>query len=136
MKRVEIALSLLLLVAGCVPDSEPASLAGPGLRKTGSKGAIWKNGQEVELTGTIWPSKGGTTYYIDADEGGAHLKSEAIAKLKRGTTVWVKGVVEYVHFPRPKDYYNDQGGTNYAMVFPQTLCCVNVAEFKVIGKTP
>ena len=137
MKRIGIALSIVLFVGGCVSDSEPASRAKPGSPKTVSTGRVWKNGQEVELSGTIWPSKGGTKYYIKGDEGNsAHLKSDAMAKLRVGTRVWVKGVVEYVHFPRPKDYYNDQGGVNYAMLLPQTLCYINVSEFKVIEKTP
>jgi hypothetical protein len=127
MKAIGMVFCVVLILSGCVADSEPT----PQDAKRESPDRVWKNGQEVELTGTIWPSKGGTKYYIKGDDGkSAHLRSGQIAKLKLGTKIWVKGVVEYVHFPASKN-----PNERVAMERPQTLCYITVSKFRVI-ETP
>ena len=129
MKAIALALCIVLILSGCVSDSQPVSQRAPQNARKTAPDRVWKNGQEVVLTGTIWPSKGGTKYYIKGDHGdSAHLRSEAIAKLTRGTRIWIKGVVEYVHFPAPEDPDKYRG----SMELPQTLCYISVSEFKVI----
>jgi len=89
----------------------------------------WTNGQEVEITGTIWPSKGiGTKFYIKGEDGNTcHMRNKEIGRLKQGARIWAKGKVEYVHYPAPKNPA-EQG----AMELPQTLCYLNMSEFRIL----
>jgi archaemetzincin len=91
----------------------------------------WKQGQVVEVTGKIHPSKADVKYFIEGDDGSdAHLKSEAIGKLKAGTRVWVRGAVEYVRHEAPSDYDSKK----YGVALPWTFCYIQVTEFKVLDE--
>ncbi len=97
----------------------------------------WKQGETVELTGTIYPSKGGVgKHYIDGAKGSAHLRSADIDKVVSGTTLWVKGTVEYVHYERPDDYYAPNGSSRYSAMLPQTICSIHVDAFKILEWPP
>lgn len=92
----------------------------------------WDTGQEVELVGVIWPSKspGGAKFHIRcSDNRNPHLISDKIDQLnlKRGTTLWVKGNIEYIRYDRPKTDTKLQ-----VFVYPQTVCYLHVKDFKII----
>ncbi|MCG2711416.1 MAG: hypothetical protein L6416_03720 [Candidatus Omnitrophica bacterium] len=130
MKIILIYFILLIFLTGCNSDTSEYSeiqLRSNLHSSDNSSSTVWQNGQEVEITGTILPSKGGTKYYIKGDNGNsAHLKSEEIAKLDIGTRIWVKGIVEYVHFPT-----SENSDEKIAMVLPQTLCYINVSKYEI-----
>jgi len=95
--------------------------------------ARWQAGEVVELTGTISPSRADARCSIRTKDGrSAHLRIKTAGRLKMGARLYVKGSVEYVHYPRPADYFNEKGGTNYGIQFPQTFCYINVTDFKIL----
>ena len=89
---------------------------------------LWRHGQEVELTGTLCPSRRGTKYCIKADDrNAAHLRSREIDELKAGTRVRVKGTIRYVRIPSFMSSIESREPMRYQMV-----CHLEVAEFEVL----
>jgi len=92
------------------------------------------DGKQIEVTGTIWPSRAQAKFFIKSDDkrSSVHLRmdEETLKELSTGDRIFVKGRVECIHYPRPKDYYNDSGGTNYGVMLPQTFCYLNVIEMR------
>jgi archaemetzincin len=120
--KPEVEMYEKLLAA--IEEKPAAAPGGPGEQK-------WKQGQVVEVTGKIHPSKADVKYFIEGDDGSnAHLKSEAISKLKVETKVWVKGAVEYVRHEAPPDY----DPKKYGVRLPLTFCYIQVTEFKVLDE--
>ena len=92
----------------------------------------WEAGQEIERVGKIWLSKsiGGNRYHIRCDDRrNPQLVSSKLDQLKlpQGTPIWVKGNIEYKHYERPKSSSDPS-----CFVFPQTICFLNVTDFRTI----
>ena len=129
MKSIAIFVILVALLVGCQDERKTE----PQQRLTAQSQSEWKEGDVVELTGIIYPAKTDVKYFIETDDGrGAGIRSEAIDKLEAGTRVWVKGKIEYVHVPKPKDYENPNGTVNYGVKLPQTFCYIKVSDFEIL----
>ena len=91
-----------------------------------------KNGQTVEITGLIYPSKADARFYIKTKDGNiAHIKSGTdIDILEVETALWVRGTIEYIQYERPQDYDEKQ----YGVKFPQTICYITVEYFKILDR--
>lgn len=85
----------------------------------------WGHGEWVTITGTLWPSRAHTKYYINTDDGrSANLRGEQIDKLKPGSTVTLSGRVEFVNS------YGTAGASDVA--HNQTYFFIDVQKFKVV----
>ncbi len=85
----------------------------------------WTSGEEVQLSGTIWPSRAYTKYYIDTDDGkSAHLKSDLIDKLEAGTRLYLTGTVEYI------DTFGTAGAS--MVQHSQTYFFVKVTDYEIL----
>ncbi|MBU1170435.1 MAG: hypothetical protein KKD44_12800 [Proteobacteria bacterium] len=86
----------------------------------------WSHGEKLSISGTIWPSAARTKYYITTIDGkSAHLKGDAIDRLKPGTKVMLHGRVEYVNS------FGTAGASDVAHT--QTFFYVNVSDYKIIN---
>ncbi len=140
MKATWLTLCLLVLVAlaGCGSrthrSAETAVSAEPVKAVASADAPKWQEGEVVELTGTIWPARSDAPFFLRREDGdGPHLRSGLPEGLTTGTRIRVKGTVHYVHYPRPKDYYNESGGVNYGVAFPQTFCYLDAVEYEVLA---
>ena len=90
----------------------------------------WENGQEVAISGVIYPSKANARFYLQTEDGaGVHIKQGTdIDVLETGTKLRVKGMIEYVPYDKPEDYDEKQ----YGVKFPQTICYIAVEEFTIL----
>jgi hypothetical protein len=90
----------------------------------------WENGQEIAISGVIYPSKANARFYLQTEDGrGAHIKHGTdIDILEAGTKLRVKGTIEYVPYEKPEDYDEKQ----YGAKFPQTICYIAVEEFTIL----
>lgn len=132
MKHIGIII-IVALLAGCQHEKNTR----PQEQSTAKFPSEWKQGDVVELTGSIHPARTDAKYFIETADGrGVSIRSDAIDKLGAGTTLWVKGKIEYVHYPKPKDYDNDRGGVNYGVRFPQSICYLRVSEYKELNPQP
>jgi len=89
----------------------------------------WENGQEVAISGVIYPSKANARFYLQTEKGaGVHIKHGTdIDILEAGTKLRVKGTIEYVPYEKPEDYDEKR----YGVKFPQTICYIKVEEFSI-----
>ena len=133
MKYAVIIMVFVALLAGCQHKNN----AQPQEQSTASSGSEWKQGDVVELSGKIHSARTDAKYFIRTSDGrGVSIRSEAIDKLDAGTELWVKGKIEYVHHPKPKDYREEKVGedkirVSHGVTFPQTICYINVMEHKI-----
>ncbi|MBN1254673.1 MAG: hypothetical protein JXA50_05305 [Deltaproteobacteria bacterium] len=129
MKIISIlAIVIVVFAFGC--NNQEQTRGDSPLPAGGSK--KWKNGQAVEITGLIYPSKANARFYIETKDGKvAHIKSGTdIDILEVETALWVRGTIEYVQHERPQDYDEKQ----YGVKFPQTICYISVEDFKILDK--
>ena len=93
----------------------------------------WENGQEIAISGVIYPSKANARFYLQTEDcAGVHIKGGTdIDVLEAGTKLWVKGTIEYVPYEKPEDYDEKR----YGAKLPQTICYIAVEEF-TIGDGP
>ena len=136
-KSIFIVLAFVALLTGCRSQEGTVSEE----QRVSTAAGEWKQSEPVELTRTLWPSRGDAAFYIKGDDGRSdpHLRFMDLNKnnyLESGMRLAVKGIVQYVHYPRPKAYYNNKGGVNYAVVLPQTSCYINVSELKILTPQP
>lgn len=132
MKPIVIILVLIVLLTGCRQEE----ISQPQQDSTASS-LMWENGEIVELTGTIWPSRADAGYWIRPDDGpGAHLKSKAVDKLEVGTKLWVRGTVEIIHYPKPEGYEHPNGTVRLGVRFPVTFTYINVSDFRILTPQP
>jgi len=147
-----LMLGVLFCFRGCSQrtskDAQPKAGAAIASSKQTASGE-WKDGQEVEFTGTVSPSKL-TRYCLAAEgKGRVHIKSTEIEKLvlEPGTKLWIKGEIEVVRHEKPKEHHGkavrktEEGeavGVTQALSFPITACYVRVAEYGVVkpGEPP
>ena len=132
MKPFVIILVPIAMITGCrqeeISQPQQDSLA---------SSSVWKNGDIVELTGTIWPSKANARYWIRPDDGpGAHLRSKAVDRLEVGTKLWVRGTVEIIHYPKPEGYERPDGRVRLGVRFPVTCTYINVSDFRILTPQP
>jgi len=132
--KYAVIMILVPLLAGCREEktTQPQEQSAAKLQSE------WKQGEVVELTGTIHSARTDAKYFIETSDGrGVSIRSDAIDKLGAGTMVWVKGTIEYVHHPKPKDYLEDKVGEDkikviHGVAFPQTICYINVAQYRIL----
>jgi hypothetical protein len=129
MKFVNIlAIGIIMFAFGC--GNQEQTRGDSPLPAGGSK--QWENGQSVEITGRIYPSKANARFYIETKDGSiAHIKRGTdIDILEVETVLWVRGTIEYVQHERPQDYDEKQ----YGVKFPQTICYITVEDFRILDK--
>lgn len=128
MKKLFILVCVILLSTACVSSPPTQNYVRSTNTKSVPAELEWKPGEKVRLTGTIWPSRAYTKYYIDTVDGkSAHLKSNVVDKLEAGTKVFLTGTVEYL---------NTVGTAGASDVrHSQTYFFVNVKSCKVLDET-
>lgn len=124
--RFLVAVLIILSVSCCNQgqgDKQPSQLLK-------AEDTPWENGQEVAISGTIYPSRADARFYLQTEDGtGAHIKRGTdIDILEAGTKLWVKGTIEYIPYKEPEDYDEKQ----YGVKFPQTICYIAVEEFTIL----
>jgi hypothetical protein len=88
----------------------------------------WQNGERLNLTGTLWPSRANAKFYIETVDGkSANLKGSLLDHLKPGTKISLSGRVEY------ENSFGTAGASE--VVHNQTVFYVNVLDYRIITDT-
>ena len=136
-RKFYVILLILLSIVACREDNKSSSTIKE------SDFTEWQNGEEVELTGTINPSKL-TQYYLETeDDKTVHIISMDIDKLnlEAGTKLWIKGKIEYIHHEKPAGYREETTAINestsvvsssHSIHYPFTACYIKVSEYKIL----
>lgn len=128
MKPVIFFLTVLIMVSlSCCNHGQGDKQAGQLLE---AEDTPWKNGQEVEIAGVIYPSKANARFYLQTEDGaGVHIKGGTdIDVLEAGTKLRVKGIIEYTTYEKPEDYDEKR----YGVKLPQTICYIAVEDFTIL----
>ena len=128
MKLIRLLTAIIIVFSlSCCNHGQGDKQAGQLLE---AEDTPWENGQEVAMSGIIYPSKANARFYLQTEDGaGVHIKGGTdIDVLEAGTKLRVKGMIEYVPYEKPEDYDEKR----YGVKFPQTICYVAVEEFTIL----
>jgi hypothetical protein len=138
MKSITVFITIFtILFIGCSKEVsktshvEPAAMPSAAILDLIKNHYHWDPGQEVERVGVLQQAKqpgGKAEYFIRCDDSrNPSLISTEIDQLKRGTTLWVKGNIEYIQYDKPP-------GTPEITQFgyPQVACYLHLKDFKII----
>ena len=130
MKLIRFFVAAIIMFSLSCSNQDQGDEQSSQLLKAGD--TPWENGQEVEISGVIYPSRANVRFYLQTEDGkGAHVKPGTdIDILETGTKLWVRGTIEYVSYKEPEDYDEKR----YAVKFPQTICYITVEEFTILDE--
>ena len=130
MKLIRFFVAAIIMFSLSCSNQDQGDEQSSQLLKAGD--TPWENGQEVEISGVIYPSRANVRFYLQTEDGtGAHVKPGTdIDILETGTKLWVRGTIEYVTHTEPEDYDEKR----YAVKKPQKICYIYVEEFTILDE--